>query len=148
MNLIFHVIASCALLLLVYLLIHVQKDREFLRLLLRIAAGEKAATSKITVDWPLKYLVEFSRCLGISIDGTGPLNIGEPRKIDTNKIIQVYLNQGIRSITYTSSSQDFPEPQATFLLGKPSQNRTQDVQDLEQSLKIKCQVQYEKDESN
>jgi hypothetical protein len=150
MNLVFHLIAAGALVALVIQLIRVQKDREFLRLLLKVTAKDKAASSKIIVEWPLKYLDDFSRCLGIAMDGTGRLDAGEPRKMDTKRIIELYLNQGILSISYKagsggkSRSLRFQETEVTFLLGKSSDGAQNDVQYLEDALKIKCHVTYEK----
>ena len=144
MNLVFHIVATAALLLLVFMLIRVQKDRELLRFLLKIVAGDKAAMKKIVVDWPLKYLAEFARTLEVPFQGEGSLKIGEPRKIDTHKLIQLYLKQGIRSITYAVDLQVSLEPRVTFLLGKEPTSQFQDVVDLEQALKVKCHVIYEK----
>ncbi len=141
MNLVFHLVAALVLIGLSLMLLRVQRDRDRLRLLFKVAAKDRQAIGKINVDWPLQFLSDFARCLDIPMVGSGSLRIGEPQKIEIGPLVALYLEGKIQSISYDCGSNGSMVTALNLVMKESSSIPVDDVEAMiERALKVKGKV--------
>lgn len=98
MNLIFHVVAALACLLLLFALIHVRAQRDFLRALIREVAND-ASHKRLIVDAPQRFLRRFAAAWGLDyVVDPGLKQV--PCRIDPEPLVWSYLRLQIVRIRF------------------------------------------------
>lgn len=101
MNLIFHSIAAIALLFLLYALMQVRAQRDFLRVLLHAAGGDRNSR-RLVVDTPVRFLRRFAAAGGLECRVATPCK-QLPCRIDPVPLFRLSLQLGLVRIVCQQS---------------------------------------------
>jgi hypothetical protein len=147
-NLIFHGAAAIGLVLLIFIAIRLQKDRDFLRETLLLGAKAKSARKRLVVDWPANFIHRMCRAFGIPLSTCVNARTGEPRKIAAEEILHVYLECGFTGIAIEPDVSDTNAVHVTFVLGTSASSTSSICTQLELALGCKCSVKFTSDSTD
>ena len=92
MNLVFHLVSALGAVVLVYLLLKVQRERDFARELL-LALGARRA--KVHVEAPRVFLGRFAETLGVPFEADEAKGGQAPCRIAPGPLVDLFLRAGI-----------------------------------------------------
>ncbi|MBI2603096.1 MAG: hypothetical protein HYW48_08570 [Deltaproteobacteria bacterium] len=134
MNLAIHLFAALAFTIMVFL--YIQKTREK-KLLKAYLAGE--LRRKVSVDWPLSFLVSFARAMEIPLAGRWKKGDG-PHRLQKHVLFDTLLLYGIDGIKYEENYEKNGETCVVFRLARRIPSVDALESELSDALQIKVRV--------
>lgn len=110
-NLMFHIGAAMALVLVVHLALEFKRQRDLIRELLAIRRrGDQRA--RVYVEAPEAFVARLAKALGIEVDGDAGPGL-PPRRIDPKALVELHLELGIEHLRWSDATLEIVSRSAT-----------------------------------